>query len=109
MTTVILRRLRTQAGRQAQVCVRGVYRPAPDADTIQIPMGPVGEGAWWDVPLPPCPDCGGDLVWWEAGYVPGTRRCLGAPLRVGPDGEGVYDVEGGCGSLFTVDVEEEQR
>ena len=31
------------------------------------------------VPLPPCPDCGGDLVWYEAGYTPGTRKCMGKP------------------------------
>ncbi len=31
------------------------------------------------IPLPLCPDCGGDLVWWEAGYVPGTRNCVGLP------------------------------
>ena len=42
-------------------------------------MGKV-EGAWWDVPLPQCPDCGDDVVWYEAGYVPGTRKCVGLPI-----------------------------
>ena len=26
---------------------------------------------------PPCPDCGGEIVWNEAGQVPGTRMCAG--------------------------------
>ncbi len=60
-----------------------------DDDELSIDMGtlPTGE-AWWEVPLPPCPDCGGQVVWWEAGYVPGTRKCLG------------------CGSLFSVQCDE---
>jgi hypothetical protein len=40
-----------------------------------IDMGLVGDRAWWDIPLPLCPKCGGNLVWYEAGYVPGTRKC----------------------------------
>lgn len=64
-----------------------VVRRQPDdiEDDIEaeIIAGPITD-AWWDVPLPPCPDCGGDLVWHEAGYVPGTRICMG------------------CGSLFSV-------
>jgi len=46
-----------------------------------IEMGFVGDGAWWEILLPPCPKCGGDLVWYEAGYVPGTRKCMGIPLK----------------------------
>lgn len=57
-----------------------------DDDGLRVEMGPV-TGAWWDLPLPACPDCGGDVVWHEAGYVPGTRKCQG------------------CGSLFSVQVE----
>ena len=34
------------------------------------------EDAWWSVPLPPCPACQGEVVWAEAGQVPGTRRCV---------------------------------
>ena len=45
-----------------------------------VDLGPVGDRAWWEVPLPPCPKCGGDLVWYEAGYVPGTRKCLGKEM-----------------------------
>jgi hypothetical protein len=40
-----------------------------------IDMGLVGDRAWWDIPLPLCPTCGGNLVWFEAGYAPGTRKC----------------------------------
>ena len=57
----------------------------PD-DGLRIDMGPV-TGAWYDVPLPSCPDCGADLMWFEAGYVPGPRQCAG------------------CGSLFSVQTE----
>jgi len=61
-------------------------------DGLEIDMGALAPGqAWWEMRLPDCPDCGGDLVWWEAGYVPGTRKCLGKP-----------DLDGGCGSLFSV-------
>lgn len=49
-------------------------------DGLEIDMGEIGQRSWWELPLPPCPDCGGDVVWWEAGYVPGTRRCIGAPI-----------------------------
>lgn len=55
-------------------------------DGLRVEMGPVS-GAWWDVPLPACPDCGGEIVWYEAGYVPGTRKCLG------------------CGSMFSIQVD----
>jgi hypothetical protein len=44
-------------------------------DGLDLDMGAI-VGAWWDVPLPPCPDCpGGVLVHHEAGHAPGTRRC----------------------------------
>lgn len=59
------------------VLIKG--EPADD-DGLSIDMGAVGRRSWWDVPLPPCPDCGGDLVWYEAGYVPGTRKCIGEPI-----------------------------
>jgi len=36
----------------------------------------------------PCPDCKGKWVWWEAGFVPGTRACA--------------TEHGGCGSLFRI-------
>jgi len=47
-------------------------------DGLRIDMGSV-KTAWWCVPLPNCPDCGGHVVWWEAEYVSGTRKCLGHP------------------------------
>jgi hypothetical protein len=60
-----------------EVQIKG--RRAPD-DGLTINMGVLGNRAWHEVPLPACPDCGGDLVWYEAGYVPGTRRCMGLPI-----------------------------
>ena len=70
-------------------------------DGLQLDLGPVGgttgRVAWHKMPLPQCPDCGGDLVQYEAGYAPGTRRCMGTVT------DGAYDEDGGCGSLFRVD------
>lgn len=61
-------------------------------DGLAIDMGALQpKQAWWEVPLPPCPDCGGDLVWYEAGYVPGTRKCMGMPVG-GPPTNPVLDV-----------------
>jgi len=68
-----------------QVQIRGEY--AQD-DGLRIDLGTLRpDQAWWQAPLPPCPDCGGGIVWHEAGYVPGTRKCVG------------------CGSLFHVETE----
>lgn len=57
-------------------------------DGLAIDMGQAGPGlsAWWEVPLPACPDCGGELAWSEFGGVPGERRCKG------------------CDSLFVVET-----
>lgn len=83
--------------------VQGRYVSADDAaDVAVISEEKPDSCGWWEVPLPPCPDCGGDLVWWEAGYVPGTRKCLGQP-EGHEDGLPLYDQDGGCGSLFTVE------
>ena len=74
-------------------------------DAYFADIGPIGgeDGciAWHEMPLPACPDCGGDLVWWEAGYVPGTRKCLGHEVLAGK-----YDPNGGCGSLFSVQCQD---
>ena|SRR3990167_1223411 len=81
-----------------------------DDDGLDLDMGPI-TGAWWDMPLPPCPDCGGDLVWYEAGYVPGTRRCMGRPIAVVDDAKypggtrRTYDMAQSCGSMFRVQVQ----
>lgn len=66
------------------VCIRGATG-ADDGLTIDMPRAQ--DQPWYDVPLPDCPDCGGDLVWFEAGYVPGTRRCKS------------------CGSMFSVQTD----
>lgn len=58
---------------------------------MQIDMGPLLGRAWWEVPLPACPDCGGDLVWYEAGYVPGTRKCMGKPTNLFPEITSILD------------------
>jgi hypothetical protein len=75
----------------------------PD-DGLWIDIGPVGGDAgataWYEMPLPQCPDCGGDLVWYEAGHGPETRKCMGSLNRTG-----AHDPDGGCGSLFRVDCE----
>jgi hypothetical protein len=66
-------------------------------DLGQVPP----ELAWYEVPLPQCPDCGGDLVPWEAAYVPGTWKCVGRSIG-SCDGRPTYCVDGGCGSIFNV-------
>ena len=88
MTKAFLRRERLYVGGASKhTCRIGGKYDQPD-DGLRIEMGPV-TGAWWDVPLPACPDCGGVLVWAEAGYVPGTRACVN------------------CGSLFSVQTVQE--
>lgn len=57
----------------------------PVEPELVVVVGPI-TGAWYDVPLPPCPDCGGALQWAEAGWVPGARECAA------------------CGSLFAVEA-----
>jgi len=56
---------------------------AAQDDGLDVDMGPM-DGAWWEVPLPPCPDCGGKVVRYEACCGPATRRCAA------------------CGSVFNV-------
>ena len=85
-----------------QVLIRGEL---VDDDGLDIDCGPI-TGAWWEVPLPQCPDCGGDVIWYEAGHVPGTRACAGQPVGVQGDGRKSYAAEngrltGGCGSIFS--------
>lgn len=100
----VLRRLRSQdASRRTRYEVRGEYVAADDVEDVRVVAGPVTADLA-AVPLPPCPDCGGDVVWYEAGYVPWARRCVGQPIRE-DDGLPVYDDEGGCGSMFTVETE----
>lgn len=101
LRVALVRRQPMQAAGETVYQVRGETVSADEVPDVEIPAGPV-TWAWWEVPLPPCPDCGGDLVWWEAGYVPGTRRCVGHPIRRDDDGAPVYDPESGCGSLYTV-------
>ena len=59
----------------------GSYREAPPNDyrTILAPRGEpladLPDGFY--SPLPPCPDCGGEIKWAEAGRAPGARKCAG--------------------------------
>lgn len=55
-----------------------------------------------------CTDCGRDLVCFEAGYPLGTRKCLGTPIAYDQHGPR-YDADGGCGSLFSVEVDRDGR
>ena len=75
-------------------------------DGLQIDLGPVGgetgRAAWHEMPLPQCPDCDGDLVWYEAGYAPGTRKCMGQRASTLASSGEVDDDDSGCGSLFRV-------
>jgi hypothetical protein len=57
-----------------------------EAPDVELSLG-VLRSPLWDVPLPPCPDCGGTLAWTRPGNAPAAQRC-----RV-------------CGSLFRVMVE----
>lgn len=83
-----------------QVKIRGEY-DEDDGLRIEMPRTTPYQ-AWHEIPLPACPDCGGDLGWLEAGHVPGTRRCMGQPDYHTADDEPVYKEENGCGSLFSV-------
>lgn len=60
---------------------------------------------WWEVPLPQCPECGGDIVWFEAGYVPGTRKCMGAPIDPSAERPS-YHADGGCGAFYRVTTQD---
>jgi hypothetical protein len=98
----VLRRLPMQVDGEDVYDVRGETRSADDVADVEVIAGPITD-AWYDVPLPRCPDCGGDVAWYEAGYVPGARKCLGARIAT-EEGEPVYDTAGGCGSLYTVET-----
>lgn len=70
----VLTRERFFTSNRCEYRVRGHYVAEEDATPISVIMGPITT-TLWDVPLPPCPDCDGELVWFEAGFVPGTRLC----------------------------------
>lgn len=82
-----LRRLPCYEGDRARTQVGQRLVPFGAAERVNLDLGSTAACAWWELPLPPCPDCGGVLESAEAGLVPGARRCEG------------------CGSLFTVETE----
>jgi hypothetical protein len=82
-----LTRLVTQFDQETHYRVGMDWHEPDDCPPVRILMGAAGEhsGAWWELPLPPCPDCkDGKLVWAEGGWVPGARECIK------------------CGSLFSI-------
>ena len=72
------------------VKIRGEY-DEDDGLRIEMPRTTPYQ-AWHEIPLPACPDCGGNIVWAEAGHVPGTRQCVacGSLFSVQTDGGKVY-------------------
>ena len=86
-----------------KVNIRGVYT---EDDGYRLELGKLKPGeAWHDKPLPHCPDCGGDLICCEDGYLPGTRKCVGYSRL---PGHKVYAKDGGCGSMFSVRTDDQQ-
>ena len=81
-----------------------IWGDLTDDDHWEFDLGEVPpETAWYEVPLPRCPDCGGDLAWYEADYGPGTWKCAGKPSG-SHSGRPTHRSAGGCGSLFDVDA-----
>jgi len=66
--------------------------PATPAADVCLPIWDLGDGC---ERYPVCPDCGGRVVWAEAGGVAGSRACVGASADPWPESRG-----GGCGSTF---------
>ncbi len=57
-----------QVGGSSAICIRLDNEPEYPNETPVI---------WPQIDLTPCPKCGGALIWYEAGYVPGYRVCAG--------------------------------
>lgn len=83
----VLRRLcmYSDSGMGMETFYRVGNRDVTDPTPVEQVFGPITNG-WYDVPLPPCPDCSGKIVWAEAGYAPGARQCTS------------------CGSMFSVET-----
>lgn len=94
----VIERLRLLVDGDEKVFVVGGKRvPATVDNCGSWICGPITDSVW-DVTLIPCPDCGGDLVWWEHAYAPGTRKCMGDYDHENKQ----YHPDNGCGSLFTL-------
>lgn len=50
-----------------------------------IDLGPVMSESLAETPLPPCPDCGGVLLWVEASRGPGARERAQSPEAADPN------------------------
>lgn len=86
---VVMRRLPSQdALRRLVYRVRGMHMPAEAVNDVCVVVAPATDTPWFNLLLPPCPDCAGRIAWAEAGLVPGARECVS------------------CGSRFTVATED---
>ena len=77
-TRYVLRRLEHRDASGAVLFnVGGDLMELAGGATVEIPLGEAGdETAWWELPLPLCPDCEQTaVVPAEAGRVPGARAC----------------------------------
>jgi len=84
---VVLVRLRCFDDARELRVFRDRYVDAGLVPDIEIDMGDVpSDGTWWELSLPPCPDCGMPVIWFNAGSIPGVPRCVR------------------CGSLFAVET-----
>ena len=82
----------------------GIWGELSDDDQGKPNLGdPPPDTEWYEVPLPRCPDCGGDLVWDEAADGPRSLKCAGRSIG-SCDGRPIYCSDGGCGSLFDVEA-----
>lgn len=73
-----------------------------EADRNNVSVG-IRPGACDDGTYPACPDCGGTVVWNEAGHVPGSRVCRDcgsqfADLRYHAQAPGQHMPEKGAGN-----------
>ena len=48
---------------------------ADGSEVTAADLGPIGHQSLFEIDLPRCPDCGGDLLWVEASHGIGAREC----------------------------------
>lgn len=78
----VIRRERSYTDDSTFFVIRGEYVDADPSEDVELPIPSAPGGEYYnpvnagDAGYPACPDCGGDLVWAEAGRVPGSRDCI---------------------------------
>ena len=72
MSRVMVRE-KSYFGDEVFFCISEEYVRAEAGRDVCIPIPDGAEAG--DSRYPSCPDCGGDVVWAEAGRVPGSRDC----------------------------------